>query len=965
MIDSSLVATSIATGYRPYALGIDEALASHQVYSANWGANNVTIIDPPGGNAGPVSVTIDPLPGDTTSSTSPVLSGVAASSRAPQQSNIVAVFYRTDADTTWRRAQIVDGAGTPSVKWQATPSGPLSQAAHTIEVAAMDQALAVSSSSDQGAGGDSAALGGAAKYAFTVGVAQATTDWYVNASFGSDLNLGNSPATPFRSVTRATLAAAAGDTVQVASGLYGTATTGEVFPIRMMDGVLQGAGSGSVTLLGNGADPVIQATGIGSAAKIDGFTIAGGSPGLELSGSSLTISNNVISGNAGGLTGGGIHSVSGSTHIINNLIRANTATYGGGIVIENADSSRIESNTIENNVATQGGGGIDVYLNAKPTISHNVIRNNSALMGGGIISESGSLPRITETVIQGNSAAPTDGGKGGAIACFSGSVVLENCLITGNNSSDYAISGINSAATKIVNCTIADNAPAGIGRFSPTWTFSVEVRNSILRNSGAEIGTGTVATISYSDVEGGFTGAGNIDADPRFVDPPADYRLAAGSPCIDAGAAETTVVSDLDGVARPVGGGWDMGAYESTAVSPPDIVAPAVQITSPSPGAAVSGEVTITALATDERSDIARVEFRVDGVLISSSTVEPFSAIWDASAASVGSHSIQVTAYDGAGNSTSASETVSVSAVDTTPPTVSIMVPTDGTVVSGIVWFGAGAGDVGGSGISRVEFRADGDLFYTAWGGYMYIADWDSTGAAPGPHVIEVTAYDVAGNSASTSITVVILDTIAPKVSITSPEESAVVTGSVAIEAAATDGALGIVEVAFAVDGATVTTDTTAPFSAVWNATGAAVGDHIITVTAYDGAGNSSVATRSVSVTATQPAPTPPNALNRTLGTTTSLSGPSSAWSKKTLKLTGTVAPGGPGTVTITMTRKVGRKWKSAGHVHVSVVNGTYRYSPKPKYKGSWRFVASYSGGVSALDTYRPSMSGTKSVRVK
>ena len=538
-------------------------------------------------------------------------------------------------------------------------------------------------------------------------------------------------------------------------------------------------------------------------------------------------------------------------HIVNNVIRENTATYGGGIVIEDADSSRIESNTIENNVVTQGGGGIDVYLNARPTISHNIIRNNSARMGGGIMSESGSLPRVTETVIQGNSADPTGGGKGGAIACFSASVVLENCLITGNNSSDYAISGINSAATRIVNCTIADNSSAGIGRFNTAWSFSVEVKNSILRNAGAEIDSGTVATISYSDVEGGYTGAGNIDADPRFVDPPADYRLAPASPCIDAGAADTTVVSDLDGVARPVGSGWDMGAYESTVVTPPDITAPAVQITSPSSGAVVSGDVAITAAATDEQSGIARVEFRVDGALISSSTAEPYAATWDASAAAAGSHTIQVTAYDGAGNSASASGTVTIPAPDTTPPTVSIMVPDDGTVVSGIVWFGAGAGDTG-SGISRVEFRADGDLFYTAWGGYMYIADWDSTGAAPGPHVIEVTAYDIAGNSASTSITVVTLDTTAPVVSITSPNDSAVVAGRVSITAAAADADSDIVRVDFAVDGATTASDTTSPYSADWNATGAAVGDHIISATAYDGAGNSAVATCTVSVAAKQ-----------------------------------------------------------------------------------------------------------------
>jgi YVTN family beta-propeller protein len=173
VIDSSLTATSIATGYRPYALGIDEALASHQVYSANWGDNNVTVIDPPGGDSGPVTVTVDPISGDTTRSTSPTFSGTASSSRAPQASNVVAVFYRIDADPDWHRARIVAGAGSPSVRWATTPSGPLSLAPHVVHVAAMDQALAVSSSSDQGAGGDSAALSGGATYAFTVGTVPA------------------------------------------------------------------------------------------------------------------------------------------------------------------------------------------------------------------------------------------------------------------------------------------------------------------------------------------------------------------------------------------------------------------------------------------------------------------------------------------------------------------------------------------------------------------------------------------------------------------------------------------------------------------------------------------------------------------------------------------------------------------------------------------------------------------------
>jgi hypothetical protein len=102
-----------------------------------------------------------------------------------------------------------------------------------------------------------------------------------------------------------------------------------------------------------------------------------------------------------------------------------------------------------------------------------------------------------------------------------------------------------------------------------------------------------------------------------------------------------------------------------------------------------------------------------------------------------------------------------------------------------------------------------------------------------------------------------------------------------------------------------------------------------------------------------------------THSTTTRLTGPSSVKKKRTLRLTGTVSPGGPGTVTITMTRKVGRKWKSAGRAHVGAVNGSYMYTPKPKYKGSWRFVASYSGGVNGVTTYGSSTSGIKSVKVK
>ena len=69
--------------------------------------------------------------------------------------------------------------------------------------------------------------------------------------------------------------------------------------------------------------------------------------------------------------------------------------------------------------------------------------------------------------------------------------------------------------------------------------------------------------ITYSDIEGGWAGEGNIQADPMFVDATGgDYRLTRNSPCIRAGKADESVpATDIEGelrVAPP-----DMGAYES------------------------------------------------------------------------------------------------------------------------------------------------------------------------------------------------------------------------------------------------------------------------------------------------------------------------------------------------------------------------------------------------------------------
>ena len=67
--------------------------------------------------------------------------------------------------------------------------------------------------------------------------------------------------------------------------------------------------------------------------------------------------------------------------------------------------------------------------------------------------------------------------------------------------------------------------------------------------------------MTYSDIQGGYSGTGNINADPLFVGN-SGYHLTGTSLCIDAGTSNGAPNTDIDGNPRPQGGGYDMGVYE-------------------------------------------------------------------------------------------------------------------------------------------------------------------------------------------------------------------------------------------------------------------------------------------------------------------------------------------------------------------------------------------------------------------
>ena len=77
----------------------------------------------------------------------------------------------------------------------------------------------------------------------------------------------------------------------------------------------------------------------------------------------------------------------------------------------------------------------------------------------------------------------------------------------------------------------------------------------------------------------------------------------------------------------------------------------------------------------------------------------------------------------------------------------------------------------------------------------------------------------------------------APRVSVTAPAAGATVSGTTTLAASASDN-VGVVRVDWLVDGATVASDTAAPWQAAWNSATVANGSHGIVARAYDAAGN-------------------------------------------------------------------------------------------------------------------------------
>jgi hypothetical protein len=247
--------------------------------------------------------------------------------------------------------------------------------------------------------------------------------------------------------------------------------------------------------------------------RLDGFTISGGN--ANVSPSSITVNGQSILRSFGG----GIYTFVGTNTLTNNSLSGNTAGGRGGGIYTIGGTNTLTNNSLSGNSAGDVGGGAFIQAGTN-TLTNNSLSGNTADYGGGIYTFDGTIT-LTNNSLSGNSA----GSRGGGIYTDGDTYTLTNNIIWGNSSGIF--------------------------------------------NDGSTL------NVTYSIVQGGFTGEGNLDVDPLFVNQPpqglgtsGNLRLQACSPAINVGNNADGMTTDLDGNDRIFDGTVDIGAYELQVVVP-------------------------------------------------------------------------------------------------------------------------------------------------------------------------------------------------------------------------------------------------------------------------------------------------------------------------------------------------------------------------------------------------------------
>jgi predicted outer membrane repeat protein len=333
---------------------------------------------------------------------------------------------------------------------------------------------------------------------------------------------------------------------------------------------------------------IADGNGTKATAVLEGVTVSGGWIGMRNEFGSPTVTNCTFSGNCGG----GMFNNYSSATLINCTFTGNLALRGGG-VYNNRSNPRLANCTFwGNSAAGLGGGMYNEY--SSPTLTNCTFSRNSARSGGGMYSSWVGTPILTDCTFAANRAGRSGGGMYNAYNC---KPTITNCTFSGNRAGHDGggIRNFYNSNPSVANCTFSGNSAEGQGGAMDNSYSSATLTNCILwGNTLPQISAN--ASIAYSDIQGGFTGIGNVDAHAHFTRPgywdrngtpedpnddfwiDGDYHLKsqAGrwdpaaqswvnddvtSSCIDAGDPRSPIGLEP----FPNGGVVNMGAYGGTA----------------------------------------------------------------------------------------------------------------------------------------------------------------------------------------------------------------------------------------------------------------------------------------------------------------------------------------------------------------------------------------------------------------
>jgi len=616
------------------------------------------------------------------------------------------------------------------------------------------------------------------------GAVHATT-YYVNPA-GSDANAGTSLTAPWKSFYHAAQTLQAGDTAIFADGTY----------YETQRGIISHSGTATAPIVFKSANPY------GAKLVFQGLQTAWGK--IFTQKSYITIQDFDITEDSKGTTTSDVmvnfdnfdtSPPTTGNRVIGNRIHG---AYFNTLKVYKSDNFVADGNTLYDTNAM----AIDVINTYNTVIRGNYIYDvtgadpvgpAAVLLKGGVRSAQvyDNILRVkagktlTSGIILGGQSAAhavydpsTNGYEAYNSVAYNNVIVSET---TGNLQYALRLMGARDSAllnNVVVGALWSIFTSKSSGDANNGWAWDPLVRNPVIKNNAVvdAVYSITHSTVWFGDISGIVSNdynlyynsstpqssppseAHGVYSNPQFVNKLSDWHVQSSSPALGAAQAQTfigflgeaiNVSLDASGVQRPTSSAWTTGVYQGpeTTLS--------VAIASPV-GGTVSGAVPVSVSASDTVS-IAHVDLMQNGAKIASATVPPYQFTWDSTKVANGTVTLTAAAYDVAGNSDLSSPVaVNVSNApppDTTPPTVTITNPLNGTRVRGSVAVTTSASDnSGASGITQMLY-IDGVLRSTAIGTPINYS-WQTNRITSGTHIVKAIAKDKAGNTTTAQVQV-------------------------------------------------------------------------------------------------------------------------------------------------------------------------------------------------------------------